>query len=36
MFDYENEMEEGWDEHESTIEERCEETDVLIVNQYAM
>eukprot|EP00957_Ditylum_brightwellii_P177256 13503233-Ditylum_brightwellii.AAC.1 len=31
IHDYENEMQEDRDEHESMIEERCEETDVLIV-----
>ena len=31
-----NVMQEDWDEHESMIEERCEETDVLIVKPDAM
>eukprot|EP00957_Ditylum_brightwellii_P150273 11444211-Ditylum_brightwellii.AAC.1 len=29
-------MQEDWDNHESMIEERCEETDVLIVKPEAM
>ena len=29
-------MQEDWDEHESMIDERCEETDVLIVKPEAM
>eukprot|EP00957_Ditylum_brightwellii_P117956 8997099-Ditylum_brightwellii.AAC.1 len=29
-------MQEDWDTHESMIEERCEETDVLIVKPEAM
>eukprot|EP00957_Ditylum_brightwellii_P164888 12553816-Ditylum_brightwellii.AAC.1 len=29
-------MQEDWDEHESMIEERCKETDVLIVKPEAM
>eukprot|EP00957_Ditylum_brightwellii_P054786 4151762-Ditylum_brightwellii.AAC.1 len=35
-YDYENEMQEDQDEHESMIEERCDETDVLIVKPDAM
>eukprot|EP00957_Ditylum_brightwellii_P034985 2651969-Ditylum_brightwellii.AAC.1 len=31
-----NVMQEDWDEHESMVEERCEETDVLIVKLEAM
>eukprot|EP00957_Ditylum_brightwellii_P095310 7259742-Ditylum_brightwellii.AAC.1 len=31
-----NVMQEDWDEHESIIEERCKETDVLIVKPDAM
>eukprot|EP00957_Ditylum_brightwellii_P157538 11990489-Ditylum_brightwellii.AAC.1 len=29
-------MQEDWDKHESMIEERCEETDVLMVKPEAM
>eukprot|EP00957_Ditylum_brightwellii_P103532 7888007-Ditylum_brightwellii.AAC.1 len=36
IFDCENGMQEGWDEHESMIEERCEETDVFIVKPDTM
>eukprot|EP00957_Ditylum_brightwellii_P002109 162555-Ditylum_brightwellii.AAC.1 len=36
MFDYENEVEEGQEENESMIEERCEGTDVLILKPDAM
>eukprot|EP00957_Ditylum_brightwellii_P048787 3701148-Ditylum_brightwellii.AAC.1 len=31
-----NAMQEVWDEHESMIGERCEETDVLVVKPEAM